>query len=208
MTKFLAVVSIISEMGGGRPDQGLPGGGGPVDPGWGIDEGAGPDQGLPGGRPPHIWGGGGRPPRPDQGLPGGGGRPAHPWIPPGGRPDQPIFLPPGIWPVPPGTPGGGTPTNPIWLPEGGTKPVEPDEGQPDQGLPPTGETPDQGLPEGGTPPTAGQLPELPQLDSFALLYSAKHGVWLLVTPKGMATNAPVRPDQGLPEEPKPTPKRR
>jgi len=208
MSRFLAVVNIISPLGGGQPDNTLPGGlpgidnslpgggggwGGPVDPGFGV----------------------GLPVRPDQGLPVAPGRPAHPWIPPGGRPDQPIFLPPGIWPVPPGTPGGGlSPSHPIWLPEGGTKPVEPDEGTPDQGLPEGGggEAPDQGLPSGGSPshPIANA--------SFAIIYSAPKGAWILITGSGVSGIG--KPDQGLPgggeggetppttkPVPKPTPKR-
>jgi hypothetical protein len=110
----------------GRPDQGLPGVEGPVDPDYGIEEGGGgiwpglPDIGLPqpppgvwppltpeqpwlpiapGGGPSHPIAPGGRPggEHPDQGLPGGGGEhPAHP-----------IELPPGtVWPpLPPGVSG-------------------------------------------------------------------------------------------------------
>lgn len=74
---------------GGRPDQGLPSGGGrPTDPDFGIDEGpTDPGWGIP-------EGGGGRPPRPGQGLPSGG------------RPDQGLPKPPvGLWPPPnPGNP--------------------------------------------------------------------------------------------------------
>ena len=92
---------------GGRPDHELPGGEGPVDPDYGVDEGTGiwpdpghPDIGLPT-PPPGIW-----PPltpeHPWRPLPPGGGHPGHP-LPPTGegdeRPEHPIELPPGtIWP--------------------------------------------------------------------------------------------------------------
>ena len=107
----------------GRPDQGLPGHEGPVDPDYGIDAGGGvwpgvPDNSLPM-PPPGVW-----PPL----------TPSHP-----------------IQPAPPGTPpgviwppiyGGGRPTHPI-APGGGG-------GHPDQGLPGDQPHPDQGLP--GSPP--------------------------------------------------------
>lgn len=111
----------------GHPDQGLPGGEGPTDPDYGVDEGAGPDQGLPElpDPPPGIWppltpeqpwrpidpgfGHGGRPPRPDQGLPrpGVGGRPDQGLPGAGGEhPEHPIFEPGTIWPpLPPGVHG-------------------------------------------------------------------------------------------------------
>jgi hypothetical protein len=106
---------------GGHPDQGLPGGEGPVDPGYGIGI-EHPDQGLPGPQPgidnelptppPGIW-----PPL----------TPSHP-----------------IQPAPPGTPPGaiwppvGHPSHPIA--PGGSPPA------PDQGLPAGSLRPDQGLP--------------------------------------------------------------
>lgn len=102
MTKFLALVEVLSNVGGGGyPDQGLPGGGGSPDQGL-PGAGGSPDQSLP-------W----APGRPDQGLPGGG------WQ---GRPDQglPGGRPPHI----------GIPIFPEY-PSGGTKPVEPDEGSPE-----------------------------------------------------------------------------
>lgn len=99
----------------GRPDQGLPGMEGPVDPGYGIPV------------PPGIW------PKP----PGyGGGYPGHPlpnppgiWGPGSGFPTNPIFIPPLGWvnvptfpalPIvipPPGTVNKpGFPSNPIVIP--------------------------------------------------------------------------------------------
>ena len=105
---------------GGHPDQGLPGGEGPTDPGYGVDEGGEigiwpgvPDQGLPT-PPPGIW-----PPL----------TPSHPIQP------APPGTPPGaIWPSP-GHPSQGLPRPPV---AGG--------GAPDQGLPRPPGAPDQGLP--------------------------------------------------------------
>jgi len=101
----------------GRPDQGLPWPGRPVDPGWGVGSEY-PDQGLPG-RPPHVWPrppGGGLPVDPSWGV--GAERPSHglPIHPIGpGHPDNtlppvegieppPVDPPPGtVWPpLPPG----------------------------------------------------------------------------------------------------------
>jgi len=77
----------------------------PVDPGYGVPEGAYPDQGLPGEQP-----------RPDQGLPGEQPKPEHPivlppgsggWVPPiyiwgpnDPRPTHPIVIPPDVPPTP------------------------------------------------------------------------------------------------------------
>jgi hypothetical protein len=100
--------------------QEISGGGGPVDPGYGIPGipgyapgGPGIDNTLPGGMPAHPWfpghlGGG----RPDNSLPGG--RPPHVgnWVPGQGlppHPSLPIYHP--DKPTPPGTsPGAG-----IWV---------------------------------------------------------------------------------------------
>jgi hypothetical protein len=88
----------------GHPDQGLPGGEGEVDPGYGVDLGGHPDQGLPGGG----WGG---PVDPGFGHPGfGGPHPGH---------GLPIPRPPpGIWPGP--TPG--HPIAPVPPEDGGGAP--------------------------------------------------------------------------------------
>lgn len=116
MVKALVTGGWLNLKVGGRPGQGLPGGGGPVDPGWGVDEGERPEV---------------EPPEP--------GEPTHPWVPPSvgiwpspGRPSHPIYWPipkppVGIWPPP-------TPEHPIQPvpPEngggegGGTKPIDPD----------------------------------------------------------------------------------
>jgi hypothetical protein len=115
----------------------------PVDPGYGVEEGAGPDQGMPV-DPDYgvdegagVGGGPIDPEYPDQALPGFPGRPGHglPWpgrpVDPGfgwgdrerpDRPDRPGHLP--AWPIRPG--------------------------RPDLGLPPG--TPDQGLPPEDPPP--------------------------------------------------------
>jgi hypothetical protein len=75
MTLFLVQGWEVSG-GGGRPDQGLPGGGWGGHPSQGLPGYGHPGQGLPG------YG------HPDQGLPGGGGHPSQglPWAPV--RPDQ------------------------------------------------------------------------------------------------------------------------
>jgi len=116
--------------GGGHPDQGLPGGESPVDPGWGI-EGGMPNHDLPI-PPPGVW-----PPL----------TPTHPIQPAPG-------VPPGaIWPPvdgPPPRPG------PPLHPDQGLpgEPPSPDQGlpgeppSPDQGLPGQPPSPDQGLPSG------------------------------------------------------------
>jgi hypothetical protein len=109
---------------GGRPDQGLPGGGGPVDPDYGIGI-EHPDQGLPEGPvdpgygvplppvvshpiPPTVW-----PNPPSPGAP-----PTYPVDPGYGLP-----LPPTVWPQPPrpvdpayGVPVPIAPAHPIYLP--------------------------------------------------------------------------------------------
>src|SRR5580765_395419 len=107
----------------GHPDQGLPEGERPVDPGYGIDIGAGIDNSLPM-PPPGVW-----PPL----------TPSHPIQP------APPGTPPGvIWPP---IYGGGHPDQ--GLP---TPPVRPDQGlpgsqpHPDQGLPGSQPHPDHGLP--------------------------------------------------------------
>lgn len=119
----------------GRPDQGLPWPGRPVDPGYGVGSEY-PDQGLPGypgrpghglprpPRPPHVWPrppGGGLPVDPGWGVDSGVEHPdqgpiypvdpAHPdnALPPiEGVEPPPVDPPPGtVWPpLPPGTPEG------------------------------------------------------------------------------------------------------
>jgi hypothetical protein len=113
---------------GDHPDQGLPGEGeGPVDPGYGVDEGARPDQGLPGGGL-GIWGGPYEPPPhvdnslpglpvgPNQDLPLPPNYPDNSLPPIEGHPETPPPLIPAhpIYPVPPGveTP----PLGAVWPP--------------------------------------------------------------------------------------------
>ena len=127
------VTGFLRVLGRGHPDQGLPGGEGPVDPDYGIGSehpdnglpplgsGAGPDNGLPV-QPPGVW-----PPL----------TPSHPI-----QPTPPsINVPPGtIWPpvFPPdpgygvgiehpdqGLPGGGAPPSPDHGLPGGSRPVDP-----------------------------------------------------------------------------------
>jgi hypothetical protein len=112
----------------GHPDQGLPGGEGPVDPDYGIGE-EHPDQGLPGGG---LY--------PDQGLP---------TPPPGVWPPLTPSHP--IQPAPPGTPPGS-----IWPPVGGpSHPIAPGDVGPGQGLPRPPGAPDQGLPARPVGPDQG-----------------------------------------------------
>jgi hypothetical protein len=124
---FLALITPLS---GGRPDQGLPGGG------------YYPDQGLPGGGPGGRPDQGFNPDYPSQGLPGGGPGPSHPIVLPGappgspgspshpiyitGNPSHPIYVP--GYPDQ-GLPGGqgGVPTHPWVPPEGETLPPPPDD---------------------------------------------------------------------------------
>ena len=91
----------------GRPGQGLPRPPRPVDPGWGVDEGAEPGQGLPG------WGG--FPERPGQGLPRPGR--AYPIVPEGGdlggHGDLPDLNMPGFWHGVRASRGG--PVFPAWI---------------------------------------------------------------------------------------------
>ena len=159
--------------GGGHPDNELPGIEGPVDPGYGIDEGGYPDQGLPGsgGRPIDPGFGVPLPPiDPGYGLPGGGGgRPSHPIA----RPPRPTYpvdpdygLPtrPGIWPTPPKPPGPVDPGYGIEAPVHPSHPIYPvrPPGHPSTGpvRPPAGGRPDQGLPS-PQPPAEGGTPEHP-----------------------------------------------
>jgi hypothetical protein len=171
--------------GGGRP-----GGGGPVDPGWGVDEGVDPGYGVPGfgnhpdhGLPP---GWGGFPGHPDQGLPGqrpphvgnrppGSGRPPHV----GGGPARP-----------------GRPTDPGYgVDEGGEAghlPVWPI--GPDQGLPPV---PGQPLPPVDPPPGTvwPPLPPGAAPTGKALVLAAIQGVGYRYI---VVEITPPAPDQGLP----------
>jgi hypothetical protein len=163
----------------------------PIDPGYGIDEGAHPDHGLPGGGL-----------HPDQGLPGRPGRPPRPGqgLPPGGRPIDPGFG----W-------GGGE--RPGHLPSHGGRPVDPGYGVdieggggsagqlpvwpigPDQGLPPV---PGHGLPPVDPPP--GTIwpplpPSVPEGKVIALVAISGVGYRYVVL-----TVPPPKPDQGLPPE--------
>lgn len=81
--------------------------------------------------------------RPDNTLPPSGS---------GGTPENPIVIPPEVWPTPP---GGGAPTHPIYVPIYPDQGLPGDQPRPDQGLPPSGSggTPDQGLPGSQPEPT-------------------------------------------------------
>jgi hypothetical protein len=125
----LAYIRVLRR-GEGHPDNELPGMEGPVDPGYGIDLGAGIDNTLPQ-PPPGIW------PPPSHG---------RPIVPIG--PDNTLPVAPGtIWPSPGrpvdpgyGRPGGGP------HPGGGPMPGRP--GHPSGQPVPGGERPDNTLPGG------------------------------------------------------------
>ena len=119
-------IGFFYPIGGGHPDQGLPGSEGPVDPGYGVEA---PDRVWPPislpplpPLPPGVW------PNPPVGTwpPSRPGIPSHPIVIYPGHPSQGL-------PIAPGRPDQGLPGSP---------------GRPDQGLPPSGLHPDQGLPPG------------------------------------------------------------
>lgn len=147
----------VKKIGGGRPDNELPGIEGPVDPGWGVDEGAGIDNELPI-PPPGVW-----PPLhpshpwvpvrpvdPDYGVDEGEGgeHPSHPWVPPPGAVWPP--LPPsvtGLYWVLVIIPGIGWRYTTI---DANARPDQGLPGYPDQGLPGT-EHPSHPIAPGGQP---------------------------------------------------------
>lgn len=205
----------------GRPDNTLPGGGyypshpiapgggGPVDPGYG-------QGGLHPGHP--IAPGGGRPVdpgwgvgegRPDHGLPGGGGSAGQlPVFPPpgGGAAQLPVLPPPptaGQLPSGPGGSAGQLPTVPglqpgqlpVWPP---TSTIPPG---PDNTLPPTP------LPPGYVSPPI-YIPDLPAGPNVALGYFPGSGwhyavIVTTATPPagGIGGTPPPRPGPGVPGQP-------
>ena len=164
----------------GRPDQGLPGGeDGPVDPGWGVEEGEGPEV-LPPEEvpdpPPGIW-----PPL----------TPEQPWRPIPDFPERPATGPvPGL---PPARPGQGLPPQPGQpLPptgEGGDE-------HPDTGFPPGAIWPP--LPPG----VHGHYLAL------VLIGGGGRGLHYryIVVDADARPELPERPGQGLPRPPRPQPK--
>jgi len=121
MPRVRGFLRILKRDRWGRPDQGLPGGVDPVDPDFGIDEGAGPDQGFnpdypdqgfPPGHPGHLPGHPGHslPERPGHGLPVWPGRPVDPGFGVDEDDVRPGHLP--IWPVIPERPDTGLPPVP------------------------------------------------------------------------------------------------
>ncbi len=146
MTRVVIIGEIFNadlSVGGGP----MPGGGGPVDPGWGhspghpanrppgswggpVDPGWGqrppvdPGYGRPGWSPVDPGWGGGAPVYPSHGLPGSPGHPSTGPIYGGGYPSQGL-------PGAPGHPSQGLPPGvEVWPqpPEGTTKPIDPSEG--------------------------------------------------------------------------------
>jgi hypothetical protein len=177
----------------GRPDQGLPGIEGPVDPDYGVDVGGRPGHlpaWRPGERPGHLPSYGGRPVDPDYGVDEG----ESIWPrPPGQRP-------PSVWPRPP---GGGLPVDPGWgrpsFPERPSHglPIWPSiPGRPDNSLPPVeGVEPPPVDPPPGTiwPPLP---PNVPVGKAIALVAIAGVGYRYVVV-----QIEPGHPDQGLPPAP-------
>ena len=179
---------MLAPIGGMGPDNSLPGGGMPVDPGFGHgglrpghlpSYGGGPSAGH---LPSHGSGG-----IPDNSLPStpppvvmpgwtlvlvrtASGKWQYATIAPSSPPPRPTPepIPPGGVPdqgLPP-QPGQGLPPTSPGAPDQGLPPTSP--GAPDQGLPGSPGSPDQGLPPTAgqlpgapTPPTAGQLPGAP-----------------------------------------------
>jgi len=89
----------------GSPDNSLPGGGGPVDPGYGVG-GDRPSHPIVLPPLPGVWPKPGEPSHPIVIPPDVAGIPSHPIVLPG-SPEHPIALPPGtVWPpLPPSTTG-------------------------------------------------------------------------------------------------------
>jgi len=167
MTKFLALIEVLNQVGGGAPVY--------------------PDQGLPMPQPPT---GGGQPPKPTHPIviPPDGlapGVPTHPiYIPaPPVHPSHPIVIPPDA--IAPGVP-----THPIYIPPqpDNTLPGQPP--RPDQGLP--GQQPgiDNPLP-GAQPkpehPIVLPTPPTPDESDKALVLVITPGnepIWFLIDPNG------------------------
>jgi hypothetical protein len=169
MTKFLALIEVLNQVGGGAPVY--------------------PDQGLPMPQPP---GGGGEPPQPTHPIviPPDGlapGVPTHPiYIPaPPVHPSHPIVIPPDA--IAPGVP-----TQPIYIPPGIWGPTDPRPSHPiaPGGQPPAGggqpPYPDQGLP-GAQPkpehPIVLPTPPTPEESDKALVLVITKGnepVWFLI----------------------------
>lgn len=169
-----------------------PGGGGPVDPGWGIPEGEGPVD------PGYGVEGPGEPVDPDYGVDEGLGI----WGPGSPMPQPPIHLPkppPGIWPPP-------TPGHPIQpLPPGSgrppSKPIDPD-ARPEHPIAPGGEYPSHlpALPPGmiWPPPNAvGKFVVLAWIPGMGFKY--------IVIDAGLKPEHPIAPGG---EEPEVDPTRR
>jgi hypothetical protein len=148
---------MLAPVGGGHPDQGLPGGG-PVDPGYGVGGGLHPSHGLPG-MPPHVSN---RPPgswpgHPDQGLP------SNPNFPDNSLPSTPPpVLLPGYTLVMVRGPAGKWEYAFIAPSDPPPKPMPKPPVGPDNTLPPGPANP---IAPGGSPPVATQPPMPGQLPS-------------------------------------------
>jgi len=180
----------------GRPDNTLPGIGGPVDPGYGVGiERPSHPIALP---PGSVSG---TPEHPIYTPPSAPGHPSNPIVLPpnsvGGTPEHPIYYPPTVWPP------GGHPAHPIapgGRPPGiwGGAPSYPDNTLPGQppGIWPSPGRPDNSLP---VPPDVWPpepIPPLPpELSSQVVVATHMPGQdWVVRT-------YPIGPDQGLPGQP-------
>ena len=221
MARFPVTITGIATTRGGKPDNSLPGGEGPVDPDYGIDVGHRPDQGLPGmGGPVDPGYGFPLPPVIDNGLPPVPGHPDHglPTYPV--RPDNSLPHPPSVWPKPPMPPTVWPPLPPIY-PSHPIYPTPPNTDRPDQGLPvpPVVDNtlpphvdqglpgdqphPDQGLPgAGGTPSHPIYLPGHvwpplpPSITGNIIAFCWIVGVgyrWAVLTPESGRPTHPIAP---------------
>jgi hypothetical protein len=168
------------------------GGGGPVDPDYGIDEGGHPDQGLPPGypgRPGHLPARPGRPVDPGYGW--GGERPSH-GLPRPGRPVDPGY----------GIEEGGAGHLPVW-PVDPSHPIAPPiPGEPNPPVDPPPGTIWPPLPPGSN--VTGKALALVWIQGVGYRYVV---IQIDVHPdQGLPPEQPGQPDQGLPQPPTPQPK--
>lgn len=200
------VRGFLRVVGRGHPDQGLPGGEGPVDPDYGIGI-EHPDQGLPGIEGPVDPGYGvPLPPVTVWPLPPGPGHPSHPIQPT--YPVDPGYglpLPPTVWPQPPRPPGPVDPGYGVPIPISPEHPIYIPPGTP-------GNHPEHPI---ALPPGSVYPPLPPEMTGIYQVFVWFVGVgWRWTTidtsltpthpiapPPATVWPPPGRPDQGLPPEP-------